>query len=212
MKPLLGMLIAAGIIAKALAQQTPPVQQAPAKPPMPVNVQPSNLPPNPVQAPQALPPNAQGAPAAAQAAGQQLPPPAPAPSAQPLSMEASKPADILAGVIEDYNYAPEGKRDPFSPFEADRGGGASVGPVYPLQKFDMDQLRLVGIIWDVAQPKALIMDPTGHGHVVKLNEKVGRNNGYIARIREGEIVVIEGFKGQDGKVTYQTRIMKLSTE
>lgn len=118
----------------------------------------------------------------------------------------------LAGIIEDYTYNPEGKRDPFAPYESIQGASEGIGPQFPLQKYDLDQLKLVGVIWDVAQPKAMIMDASGKGHVVKANDRIGRNNGYIARIREGEIVVIESFKGADGKTSYQTQVMKLASE
>lgn len=119
----------------------------------------------------------------------------------------SKIPDLLVGIIEDYNYTAAGKRDPFTPFE--RTSNTPVGPIWPLQKYDLEQLKLVGIIWEVKIPKAMILDPSGHGYVVTVNERVGRNNGYIARIREGEIVVVENLLGVDGKSNYVTKIMKL---
>ena len=90
--------------------------------------------------------------------------------------------------------------------------GALQGPLWPLQRFDLEQLKLVGIIWDVTAPKAMILDPAGKGYVVKVNERIGRNNGYIARIREGEIIVVESTTGLDGKLVYVTKLMKLQTE
>lgn len=146
--------------------------------------------------------------------------PAPSPAASPEEKDeaaTSLPPDPLAGVIEEYTYNPGGKRDPFVPYDvtealALEGSRMGMGPVFPLQKYDLDQLKLVGIIWGVSQPKAMLTDPTGRGHVVKINDRIGRNNGYVARIREGEVVVIESFKGLDGRVSYQTKIMKLSSE
>jgi type IV pilus assembly protein PilP len=117
----------------------------------------------------------------------------------------------LAGIIEDYSYTPMGKRDPFMPFEHP-SNSSPQGPIWPLQKFELDQLKLVGVIWDVKTPKAMILDPSGHGYVVTVNERVGRNNGYIARIREGEIVVIENVTGTEGKTTYITKLMKLQPQ
>jgi type IV pilus assembly protein PilP len=116
--------------------------------------------------------------------------------------------DLLVGIIEDYNYNPNGKRDPFTPFEKDTNT-TTIGPIWPLQKYDLEQLRLVGVIWEVKIPKAMILDPTGKGYVVTVNERIGRNNGYIARIREGEIVVVENISGADGKSNYVTKLMKL---
>ena len=150
-----------------------------------------------------------------QPAASVLPSPSPAALSAPIPENvAGKTTDVLGGVIEDYTYNPEGKRDPFLPYDATEGSGLGrgIGPAFPLQKYDVDQLKLVGIIWGVSQPKAMLTDPSGRGHVVKINDRLGRNNGYVARIREGELVIVESFKGPDGQVTYQTRMMKLGGE
>jgi type IV pilus assembly protein PilP len=123
----------------------------------------------------------------------------------------SKIPDLLVGIIEDYNYNPAGKRDPFTPFERSNNS-TTMGPIWPLQKYDLEQLKLVGVIWEVKTPKAMILDPSGHGYVVTVNERIGRNNGYIARIREGEIVVVENILGSDGKASYVTKLMKLNPQ
>jgi len=128
------------------------------------------------------------------------------------SSASSNTPDLLQGIIEDYTYISEGKRDPFLPLSGINDSGTTIGPMFPLQRFDLDQLKLVGIIWDVKNPKAMIMDPNGKSYVVKANERIGRTSGYVARIREGELVIVESFTGNDGKVTYQTRLVKLVTE
>jgi type IV pilus assembly protein PilP len=122
---------------------------------------------------------------------------------------------VLQGIFEDYNYDPIGKRDPFLPYTAPQAV-AECGPFQDcssggLERFDLDQLKLVGIIWDVKTPKAMFLDPGNVTHVVSEQEKVGRNNGYIAEIREGELVVIEKFYNL-GRFTYQTRVLKLQRE
>lgn len=133
------------------------------------------------------------------------------PNDMPSSLTARIP-DLLVGIIEDFNYMPQGKRDPFQPIESLRFSGDLLGPTFPLQKFDLDQLRLIGIIWNVRMPKAMILDPAGKGYIVKLKERIGRNNGYIARIREGEIVVVESIMDTDGRFKYTSKIIKLATQ
>jgi type IV pilus assembly protein PilP len=174
--------------------------------------------PAPPVAPPATP-KAPPAVAAASAVPKSSPVAAP-PAEAPVTQEATEktegapgnPSGLLQGIIEDYNYVSEGKRDPFMPLSGLENSGATIGPMFPLQRFDLDQLKLVGIIWDVKNPKAMILDPQGKSYVVKVNERIGRNSGYVARIREGELVVVESFTGTDGKVTYQTRLVKLVTE
>jgi len=49
---------------------------------------------------------------------------------------------------EEYSYNPAGKPDPFRPFIQliSAKGGSKTGPLTPLQKYDISQLRLVAII------------------------------------------------------------------
>ncbi|MDZ4662500.1 MAG: pilus assembly protein PilP [Pseudomonadota bacterium] len=117
---------------------------------------------------------------------------------------------ILLKSLRTYDYDPKNKRDPFQPYygQLELLPGKSVGPLMFLQRYELDQLELVGIIWDVSRPKAMIKDPNGTLHVVEQNSKVGRNNGYIAIIREGEIVVVEPIE-DEGKTTYTTRVVSI---
>jgi type IV pilus assembly protein PilP len=78
----------------------------------------------------------------------------------------------------------------------------------PLQSFDISQLRVVGIIWQVDNPKAMIQDPVGKLYLVKKNSKLGRNRGFVAVIREGEVVIVEPTV-IEGMNTATTRVMSL---
>lgn len=110
-----------------------------------------------------------------------------------------------------YSYDPDNRRDPFSPPTkkadvATTGTNAITDPslLTELQRFELEEMKVVGIMWDVAKPKALLEDPNGTIHRVYLNTKVGQRNGYVAVIREGELVVVEPFT-KDGVTTYVTR-------
>lgn len=139
----------------------------------------------------------------------------PVPQASPPAAAApsGNQVNLLEGIIEGFDYSPEGKRDPFQAYSPAKSvqSDVSLGPQLPLQRFDLDQLKIAAIIWDVPQPKAMVTDPTGKGHILSLNERVGKNSGYVAAIREGEIVVIEAFD-LNGKTNYQTRILRLQRE
>ncbi len=116
-----------------------------------------------------------------------------------------------SGYMDPFDYDQRGRRDPFIMPVPDRpvDQGSIRGPLLPLQKFDLVQLRLVGIIWDVKHPKAMIKDPTGQTHVVGTNTKVGPRNGYIAVIREGEMVVVETTE-QEGKLVSSAQVVKIA--
>lgn len=153
-----------------------------------------------------------------QAQTQDLPGPedipiAPAPHEVSEGEPTKRDLGILEGIIEDYDYKGQEKRDPFAPFYAVKQAdqGPRIGPFTPLEGFDLDQLRLIGIIWNVPKPKALVLDPNSRTHVIYGKSRIGRNNGYVAEIREGELVIMESFNNE-GRMSYQPRIIKLQRE
>lgn len=110
-----------------------------------------------------------------------------------------------------FEYDPRGRRDPFTIPEVDKPVDQlpSHGPLLPLQKYDLSALKLIGIIWDVNQPRAMIQESESKRiHTVGVNAKIGIRNGYIAVIREGEVVVVETIE-QDGRLISTAQIMKL---
>jgi type IV pilus assembly protein PilP len=117
---------------------------------------------------------------------------------------------FLQGLMDPFEYDPRGRKDPFAQPLVDRPveQGSNHGPLLPLQRFALEQLQLVGIIWDVKRPRAMIQDPQRKIHIVGPNTKVGTKNGYIAVIREGEIVVVETIP-QDGKLVSSAQILRL---
>ena len=119
--------------------------------------------------------------------------------------------ELFAGFMDPFEYDPRGRRDPFAQPVEDKPveQGLAHGPLLPLQRYDVNQLRLVGVLWDVRQPKAMLKDPEGHMHVIGPNAKVGPHNGYVAVIREGEIVVVESLE-QDGRYVSTAQVVKIA--
>jgi type IV pilus assembly protein PilP len=113
--------------------------------------------------------------------------------------------------LEPFIYDPKNRKDPFKPYvEIDSiDQGEMQGPLLPLQRFDLNEIHLVGIIWDVGSSRAMFLDPTNTVHIIGKNERIGRNNGYIAMIREGEVVIVEATRKED-EVIYTTTVMKIS--
>jgi type IV pilus assembly protein PilP len=150
----------------------------------------------------------------------QAAPPAPAPVTDPATGEIQVPAEPeglgsaltgeLESFLEPYIYDPKGRRDPFKPYVEIKAAEESelAGPLLPLQQFDLEQLRLVGIIWNVSDPKAMFVDPRNQVHVVRHDERIGKRNGYVAVIREGEVVVVEAVN-VNGDLMYSTRVLKI---
>ena len=118
----------------------------------------------------------------------------------------------FAGFLEPFIYNPRGRRDPFAQVLPERQANRSPvnGPDLPLQQYELKDLKLTGIIWDVSRPRAMLRDPKGHVHIVGPNAKLGRQNGYIAVIREGELVVVETVE-EEGRLMSTTKIVKLDS-
>lgn len=105
-----------------------------------------------------------------------------------------------AQAAEDYYYNPAGKRDPFQSF-VKRGKADELRPdAPPLQRWDIDKYTLRGVIWDTQAPRALMVDPEGTGHVIKLGTYVGRNWGKVTSISEGCVVITEEYQTLDGEL------------
>jgi type IV pilus assembly protein PilP len=68
----------------------------------------------------------------------------------------------------------------------------------PLVKYELTKYKVVGIMWDVSTPRAVILSPDNKVFTVNKNAKLGNSNGRIAEIKEGEIVVIEKAEGAVG--------------
>jgi len=94
---------------------------------------------------------------------------------------------------ENYRYDPSGKRDPFfSPLHR----VTETSPVpdearTPLQRLDIGQFKLVGVILDSTEPKALIEDNSGLGYIVTRGTLIGSKGGIIRAIESRRVLVEE---------------------
>lgn len=104
-----------------------------------------------------------------------------------------------------YSYSPVGKRDPFRSYLADLAESSKEEKKRKLEeteRYELDQFRLVGIIHGTAQPRALVEDPTGKGHTLRIGSRIGRNGGRVTRIFDTDqgsgIIVTEEFRDPTG--------------
>jgi Tfp pilus assembly protein PilP len=106
-----------------------------------------------------------------------------------------------------------------NPFQPDPDVVTPVGPVIDSDKrdngavtaieaFNLNQLELSAIISSVAIPKAMFIDPSGFGHVVKEGDKIGRNGGVVTDIRDNEVDVQETTSEGEGAAS-QVRTLRL---
>jgi Tfp pilus assembly protein PilP len=123
------------------------------------------------------------------------------------------PRKDLAGPPAPRSGLTETARDPFRPMTLRAKVQTRVREnLSPLERFDLSQLKLVGIISDIKEPRALVEDNTGLGYVVKVGTPIGNNDGKIKAIRSNEIIVEEIYPDAYGKPTKHEVGMKISPE
>jgi type IV pilus assembly protein PilP len=116
----------------------------------------------------------------------------------------------LEGFLEPFIYDVVNRRDPFIAYAEYVPPDANTPsrPLSPAQRYDLDQLHLVGVMWDVKDPKAMFLDPEKEVLILGRDEGIGNRNGYIASIREGEVVVVEATRKR-GDTIYKTRVLRI---
>ncbi len=130
----------------------------------------------------------------------------------------STPQTAMAGSSEQSRpiYNPKGKIDPFEPLFRERPTVASVKqkrekriPRTPLEKIDLSQLKLVGIILASSGNKALVEESNGKGYVIKKGTYVGTNAGKVVQIEKDKVIVAEEYEDVLGNVTLRNKELKL---
>jgi type IV pilus assembly protein PilP len=130
-----------------------------------------------------------------------------APAAQPGSTAPAFSPVSDAG----FTYDPTGLRDPFRSFEWERDKLAESEVRGPLEEFDVSQLSVVGVVWNVGNARALIQDPSGQGFIVSEGARVGKNDGRIIKIDDSVVIVKETYvdlMGQQSTKDIELRIRR----
>jgi len=107
-----------------------------------------------------------------------------------------------------YSYNPFGKRDPFKSYITDRKGEAQKS-TDPLLNWDLNRFSLSGVLWGISNPKAIVKDGGGRGHIISRGTRIGRNRGTVVRILKDEVVVSEEFRDPLGKLLVSEYSLKL---
>ncbi len=114
-------------------------------------------------------------------------------------------------------YNPEGKLNPFEPLFRKEPASIAVKkkkskrrtPLTPLEKMDLSQLKLSGIILAPSGNRALVQEASGKGYVVKKGTYIGIHSGKIFEILADQIIVEEEAEDIYGKVSIVKKSLKL---
>jgi type IV pilus assembly protein PilP len=78
-----------------------------------------------------------------------------------------------------------------------------------LERLDLSQLKLVGIILASSGNRALVEESSGKGYVIKKGTYIGTNSGKVVKIKKEKVVVEEEFEDVFGKTKLRQREIKL---
>jgi type IV pilus assembly protein PilP len=85
----------------------------------------------------------------------------------------------------------------------------SRNPRTPLERIDISQLKLVGIVVSNDGNKALLESTSGKGYVVQEGAYIGTNAGKIVQIQKDKIVIAEQVEDVMGKMNIRKIELKL---
>jgi type IV pilus assembly protein PilP len=142
--------------------------------------------------------------------GQAAPPPREKEKAEASPKKAAEAAlPVVADFQETEFTENERSRDPFRSFAnmfvAEARGRVKSQREVVLEQYSVDELKLIGIVTRLEPARAMLVDPTGIGHVLTRGQFVGRPevvqagtqggaayeiNWRVDRIREGDVVLI----------------------
>jgi len=88
---------------------------------------------------------------------------------------------------EDAVYDSVGRRDPFRPPNA----SATTSTGEALQRYELGQLKLVAVIYDTHDPRAVVEDDEGLGYIVRVGTPIGAHGGEVHEIQQGRVMVKE---------------------
>ncbi len=106
-----------------------------------------------------------------------------------------------------------GTRDPFRPMTLrTKVNTRPRENLSPLERLDLSQLKVVGVIWDIKEPRAMVEDTAGLGYVIKVGTPIGSNDGKVKAIHRNQVVVEEATADIYGVPRKRDVTMKLATE
>ena len=112
---------------------------------------------------------------------------------QAESPEGTGRGDALMSRDDKPPYDSTGMRDPFKPFIKliDTPSAPSIVLRPPIQRYPLNQFRIVGIVWIGGKPQAMVVDPEGNTYFLGVGDKIGSSDGQILEVRQNGILVQE---------------------
>ena len=124
----------------------------------------------------------------------------------PAGTALSKKEDIP---VEVYSYRTAGRRDPFAPIISKQEKKARMGDAPPLERYNISEFKLSGILWGAFGYNAMLEGPDGKGYFIRKGTIVGPNRGVVKQITKDTMIVEEKFKNVMGEIERKEIIVEL---
>jgi hypothetical protein len=103
-------------------------------------------------------------------------------------------------------------RDPFRPFNLALRPRVVEPPATPLEQYAVGSLKLVAVIYDTQNPKAMVEDDAGLGYTIAPGMKIGNQGGIVKTIDPDRVVVEEDFVDFYGEKRKAEIVLRLKPE
>lgn len=141
---------------------------------------------------------------------------------QPAVAEPPAPEPAAAQPVTQNRYDPKGKADPFKPFieikteeekKAQKKEQAEKSKLLPpLERYGLEEFKLIGIIWNQAKRVAMVEDSGGKTYAITEGMKIGLNEGKVEKILPDQVIVSEKVRDAFDNVKLEQAILKIKSE
>ena len=107
-------------------------------------------------------------------------------------------------------YDPAQHRDPFEPPTVRAENAES--PRTPLERYEVGQLKLVGVVWGPESSRAMVEDSAGLGYIVFQGTPIGSNGGFVRDIEPTRVLIEESSTNFYGETEPREVVLELPQE
>ncbi|MBI3770905.1 MAG: pilus assembly protein PilP [Deltaproteobacteria bacterium] len=109
-------------------------------------------------------------------------------------------------------YDPNSHRDPFRPPNLTPAVADKLDPRTPLEGYEIGQLKLVGIVTEAGNIRAMVEDSAGLGYIVTTGTSIGSSGGVVRSIEQRRILIQEMTTNFYGEKQAKEVVMELPQE
>ena len=119
-----------------------------------------------------------------------------------------------------FEYDSKGKVDPFEPLfqaTAKKEEKITFTPKPPpkghtpgeLEKIDLSQLKLTGIVMSSTKNLGLVQETSGKGHIISKGTRIGTRGGRVSDVLKDKVIIKETLENTLGNIVVQKKELKL---